>query len=212
MQFGHFLRILSQLDAHPLPGVDSHYKMIPKVRIVPNKAEIERSNPSKAAVLALFYPDQEQETRFLLTLRASYPGAHSSQVSLPGGKFDQNDVDLLQTALRETSEETGVHAGDVIVKRALSETYIPPSNFLVRPYLGFSENMPSFKTNHEVEEIIEVKLRDLLSEEAVGSKNLSTSYMKDIDVPCFYLNDHVVWGATAMMLSEIKDLIKLSFH
>ncbi len=212
MQFGSFLRILSQIDAHPLPGVESHYKMIPKVRIMPSRAEIERSNPSKAAVLALFYPDPQEETRFLLTLRASYAGAHSSQISFPGGKYEDADLDLLQTALRETSEETGVRAEKILITRSLSETYIPPSNFLVRPYLGVMHNMPSFRPNHEVKEIIEVRLRDLLSDSSISSKNLSTSYMKNIDVPCFEFNDHVVWGATAMMLSEIKDLIKLSFH
>jgi 8-oxo-dGTP pyrophosphatase MutT (NUDIX family) len=212
MEFGNFLRILSDLDARSLPGVDSHRKMIPKIRIVPSQAEIQRSNPSHAAVLALFYPGQDLQTRFLLTLRASYRGAHSSQISFPGGKFEENDLDLLQTALRETREETGVDADQVVIKRALSETYIPPSNFLVRPYLGFSENTPSFRPNHEVKEIIEVKLQDLLSDDSLGSKNLSTSYMKNIDVPCFFFNDHVVWGATAMMLSEIKDFIKLSFH
>ena len=212
MQFGRFLRILSQIDAHPLPGVDSHFKMIPKVRVIPERDEIERANPSKAAVLALFYPDRQEETRFLLTLRASYRGAHSSQISFPGGKFEDTDLDLLQTALRETSEETGVHADRVTIKRAMSDTYIPPSNFLVRPFLGFSESIPAFRPNHEVKEIIEVRLSDLLNDSSIGSQNLSTSYMKNIDVPCFQFDDHVVWGATAMMLSEIKDLIKLSFH
>jgi 8-oxo-dGTP pyrophosphatase MutT (NUDIX family) len=212
MQFGRFLTILSDLQTHPLPGVESHYKMIPKIRKVPTRTEIESSNPSKAAVLALFYPDQDQDASFLLTLRASYPGAHSSQISFPGGKFEKSDPDLAHTALRETCEETGVRSEQVVIKRAMSETYIPPSNFLVRPYLGLSMTMPEFKPNHEVKQIIQVKLSDLLSEHTLGSKNLSTSYMRKIDVPCFYLNDHVVWGATAMMLSEIKDLIKLSFH
>ena len=212
MEFGRFLEILSHLDRQPLPGIDSHHKMIPKVRMIPSEDEIRRSNPSRAAVLALFYPDSVRQTRFLLTLRATYPGAHSSQISFPGGKYDDSDLDLVRTALRETREETGVQAEQIVIKRSLSETYIPPSNFLVRPYLGYTKSMPDFVPNHEVKQIIEVKLSDLLSERSVGNKNLSTSYMKNIEVPCFLFNDHVVWGATAMMLSEIKDLIKLSFH
>ena len=212
MEFGRFLEILANLDRKALPGIDSHHKMIPKVRMIPSEEEIRRSNLSKAAVLALFYPDTAKQTRFLLTLRASYRGAHSAQISFPGGKYDESDHDLLRTALRETCEETGLKPERIVIKRSLSETYIPPSNFLVRPYLGYTNYMPDFIPNHEVKEIIEVRVSDLLSEKSVGSKNLSTSYMKDIDVPCFLLNDHVVWGATAMMLSEIKDLIKLSFH
>ena len=94
----------------------------------------------------------------------------------------------------------------------MTETYIPPSNFLVSPFVGFTESRPRFRPNHEVKEIIEVKLADLLDEKSTGVKNLSTSYMKNIDVPCYYLENHMVWGATAMMLSEIKELIKLGFH
>ena len=212
MQFSRFLSILSELEAHSLPGLGSHHKMIPKVRVIPSLEDIERANPSHAAVLALFFPDQGEETHFLLTLRANYPGAHSAQISFPWGKYEPADGSLEQTALRETEEETGVRSEQIKIHKALSETYIPPSNFLVRPYLGLVMERPLFKPNHEVEQIIQVKLSDLLSETALGSKNLTTSYMKNVDVPCFLLNQHVVWGATAMMLSEIKDLIKLTYH
>ena len=212
MQFGRFLSILSKLEAHPLPGIEAHRKMIPEIRTIPGLDEIERSKPSRAGVLALFYPDHERETRFLLTLRASYSGTHSAQVSFPGGKREAGDRDLAHTALRETCEETGVHPNSIVIKRSMTETYIPPSNFLVSPFMGVSSEIPEFRPNHEVREIIQVKLRDLLDESTLGLKNLSTSYMENIDVPCFYFGGHFVWGATAMMLSEIKELIKLSFH
>lgn len=212
MQFSRFLSILSDLEGLSLPGTASHRKMIPKVRIIPSSKEIERAKPSKAAVLALFFPDQEEETSFLLTLRASYPGAHSSQISFPGGKFESGDQSLQHTALRETIEETGVEPGRITIRKALSETYIPPSNFLVQPFMGLVTTRPDFTPNHEVERIIEVKLEDLLSDRSLGSKNLTTSYMENVEVPCFMLNNQVVWGATAMMLSEIKDLIKLTYH
>jgi 8-oxo-dGTP pyrophosphatase MutT (NUDIX family) len=212
MQFGRFLSILSQLETHPLPGIEAHRKMIPEIRTIPSWDEIQRSQPSRAGVLALFYPDTENETRFLLTLRASYSGTHSAQVSFPGGKQEAGDRNLAQTALRETCEETGVHPNSIVIKKSMTETYIPPSNFLVSPYVGISPEMPDFRPNHEVREIIQVKLQDLLDESTLGLKNMSTSYMENIDVPCFQFDGHVVWGATAMMLSEIKELIKLSFH
>jgi len=212
MQFGRFLSILSQFEAHPLPGIEAHRKMIPEIRTIPSLDEIQRAQPSRAGVLALFYPDTEKETRLLLTLRASYSGTHSAQVSFPGGKQEAGDRNLAHTALRETCEETGVHPKSVVIKRSMTETYIPPSNFLVSPYVGISSKIPEFRPNHEVREIIQVKLQDLLDESAVGSRNMSTSYMQNIDVPCFHFGGHIVWGATAMMLSEIKELIKLSFH
>jgi 8-oxo-dGTP pyrophosphatase MutT (NUDIX family) len=212
MQFGRFLTILSEIEAHPLPGIEAQRKMIPETRIIPTTDYVKRSNPSQAGVLALFYPDSNQDARFLLTLRASYSGTHSAQVSFPGGKYEAGDRDLAGTALRETSEETGVNPESILIKKSMTETYIPPSNFLVSPFVGFTESRPQFRPNHEVKEIIEVKVADLLDDKSTGVKNLSTSYLKNVDVPCYYLEDHMVWGATAMMLSEIKELIKLGFH
>lgn len=111
--------------------------------------------------------------------------------------------------MRETEEEIGIAKKDIIVIRELTKTYIPPSNFWVTPYIGMLNVTPVFKTNHEVEKLIEVPIMELLDEDLLTHKNLSTSYMKNIDVPCFKLNNYTVWGATAMMLSEIKDLLKL---
>jgi 8-oxo-dGTP pyrophosphatase MutT (NUDIX family) len=175
-----------------------------------NLESIQKENPKKAAVLALFYPDRSNLTNFLLILRASYDGTHASQVGFPGGKFESEDGNLEFTALRETSEEVGIPIEEIKLVRKITDTYIPPSNFMVSPYVGISYKRPVFRTNHEVEELIEVPLQDLLNEESVSIRNLTTSYMQNIDVPCFHLNNRIVWGATAMMLSEIKDLIKES--
>ena len=212
MEFDYFLSLISKIGDSRLGGFSSHEKMIPKERKILKKIELESAHPRKAAVLALFYPDKSNLTKFLLILRASYDGTHSSQISFPGGKFEQSDGQLEFTALRETSEEVGIDMADISIKRQLTDTYIPPSNFLVSPFIGFTTKRPSFETNHEVEDLLEIKLDDLLNEHSVSIKNLSTSYMKNIDVPCFNLNKKVVWGATAMMLSEIKDLIKANLH
>ena len=208
MEFESFLSLISKIDQGELRGFHSHKKMIPKERINFTQNKILDLNPRKAAVLALFYPDINKETKFLLTLRANYGGAHASQISFPGGKFDDSDLDLKKTALRETFEEVGVQSDRIQVLKQMSDTYIPPSNFLVSPFIGIHLNTPTFNYNHEVEELIEVKLSDLLNDKTIAIKNLSTSYMKNIDVPCYILNDYTVWGATAMILSEIKDFLK----
>jgi len=140
-------------------------------------------------------------------LRASYNGVHSSQISFPGGKKDKTDPSLRYTALRETEEEIGIAKNDIMIFREMTKTYIPPSNFMVTPFLGLLNTKPRFKTNEEVDRLIEVNVKELLDENSLTSKNLTTSYMKNIDVPCFRLNDYTIWGATAMMLSEIKDLL-----
>ena len=208
MDFDSFLTHISSLKNIPLGGMESQFKMAPELRRKFSLDDLIKSDAKDSAVLALFYPDKGNQTNFLLTLRASYNGAHSAQISFPGGKTEKSDLNLKETALRETYEETGVLKNDIKIYREITKTYIPPSNFWVTPFIGFLEYTPKFMINNEVNEIIEVKLNDLLDDNSITTKNLTTSYMKNIDVPCFKLNNYIVWGATAMILSEIKDLLK----
>ncbi len=171
--------------------------------------KVQDANPKRAGVMALFYPDVEQQTRLLLILRKVYQGVHSNQIGFPGGKVERIDKNLMETALRETHEEVGVPPGEVEVIKELSEVYIPPSNFLVRPYIGLYPNpRPFVKEDFEVESIVEVYLKDFMDDSNHINEVLTTSYAKNIDVPAFKLNGYTVWGATAMVLSEIKELLR----
>jgi len=208
MNFTQFQQYIPTLKSTPLGGLEAQFKLAPAIRKKYSDAAIKANQPKKAAVLALFYPDIKNEIRFLLTLRASYNGTHSAQISFPGGKKDNGDINLEQTALRETFEEVGVSQTEIIVIRQITDAYIPPSNFLVTPFIGYTNQTPIFKANNEVETLIEVKLTDLLNNSNSITKNMSTSYMQNIDVPCFKLNNYIVWGATAMILSEIKQVFK----
>ena len=208
MDFDSFLSHISSLKDLPLGGMNSQFKMAPAIRKDFVLENLFNANPKDSAVLALFYPDKANQTNFLLTQRASYNGTHSAQISFPGGKMEKGDNNLEKTALRETFEETGVLQNDIKIYRQIIKIYIPPSNFWVTPFMGFLEYTPKLVASNEVNEFIEVKLKDLLDDTSITSKNLTTSYMKNIDVPCFKLNNYIVWGATAMILSEIKDLIK----
>lgn len=208
MNFSLFQSHISTIEKAILGGLESQFRLAPKMRLKYSEDIIKVSNPKKAAVLALFYPDKNNETHFLLTLRASYNGTHSSQISFPGGKTEKEDVDFMHTAKRETFEEVGIKMDAITIIKQFTDAYIPPSNFLVTPFLGTLNKTPTFTTNNEVEEIIEVKLTDLLDDANIIMKKMNTSYMKSIDVPCFKLNGYIVWGATAMMLNEIKDLLK----
>lgn len=207
MDFNSFLTHISRLKNVPLGGLDSQFKMAPALRLKFTEESIAKRNPKESAVMALFYPDKDAQTRFLLMLRPNYNGTHASQISFPGGKKDDLDHSLIATALRETEEEVGISKKSITIYRELTKTYIPPSNFWVTPYLGFINKNPMFITNDEVELLVEVKVADLLDDQSLITKNLTTSYMKNIEVPCFFLNDHIVWGATAMILSEVKDLL-----
>ena len=171
--------------------------------------DIEKLNPRQAAVMALFYPDENNQTFLILILRKTYKGVHSAQIGFPGGKVEDDDTDLQYTAKRETEEEVGVPIGDTQIFKTMTQAYIPPSNFYVQPYLGFLNATPElFKQDDEVEDIILVDIDDFLNDKFLIEETLSTSYAKEITVPAFHLNGHVVWGATAMMLNEIKVLFK----
>ena len=209
MDFNNFTDKIDTFKLKKLGGQKSQFKLVPKLRLDFSDEKIKKSNPKKAAVLALFYPNENNQTCFLLTERASYKGTHSAQISFPGGKVDLSDINIENTALREANEEVGILQNSIQIIRELSPTYIPPSNFMVTPFLGILNQQPTFKINYEVANTIEVLLDDLLDDENINSKIMNTSYMKNIEVPCFKLNNYVVWGATAMILSEIKDLIKL---
>lgn len=210
MRFEEFLKSVSKIKNIPLPAEVSHFKMVPPFRQELLKKQKEAIKKAKhAGVLSLFYPDEDMETKFVLILRKTYKGVHSAQVAFPGGKLEAQDASLRDTALRETFEEVGVPIDTVQIVRSISQVYIPPSNFYVHPFIGFTQTTPQFiKQDDEVEALIEIYLEHFLDEQSLISKKVKTSYSIEVEVPAFKLNDYVVWGATAMMLSEIKDLLK----
>lgn len=208
MEFTLFKNLVSEIGTIPTGGIEAQFKLAPKIRKQLSENYIENQQPKIAGVLALFYPNEQNDTCFLLTKRASYNGTHSAQISFPGGKFETNDISLQHTALRETFEEVGVKTTAISIFKEMTNVYIPPSNFLVTPFLGITNQPPVFKTNHEVEELIQVSLDEFLNKTVISSTILSTSYAKKITVPCFRLNSYIVWGATAMMLNEIRELLK----
>ena len=125
------------------------------------------------------------------------------------GKYEDDDSSLEFTALRETYEEVGVPMHDVKVLKPMTHLYIPPSNFTVQPYLGITNKTPNFiKQDEEVEDLIEVAFSHFIDDSNLITTSVPTSYNRNVEVPAFMLNNHVVWGATAMMLSELKDLLK----
>jgi 8-oxo-dGTP pyrophosphatase MutT (NUDIX family) len=159
--------------------------------------------------MMLFYPKNNQ-THLVLILRNSYKGVHSSQIAFPGGKPELIDVDLKETALRETHEEIGILPNKIEVIRSFTEVYIPPSNYMVHPYLGISREELNFvRQEEEVAGIIELPLVDFLDERIIQNKKMNTSYASNFEVPGFLVKEHFVWGATAMMLSELKETLKI---
>ena len=209
MRFNTFLNTVVKIKHLQLFGESSHAKMSPPYRLeLAEKMKAKAKNAKVAGVLALFYPKAD-DTYLVLILRKTYKGVHSAQVGFPGGKYEEEDQNLMITALRETEEEIGVPREKANVIKKMSPLYIPPSNFMVHPYVAISKSPLEFtKQDEEVEAIIEVKLKDFLNDSNSIITKVPTSFNVEVDVPAFKLNGHIVWGATAMMLGEIKDLLK----
>lgn len=212
MDFRDFLIGIPKIEKEILLGEAAHLKMVPPERLaLMENLDMATKKPRKAAVMMLFYP-KDLLTYLVLIVRNSYPGIHSSQIAFPGGKVEVYDINLQETALRETHEEIGVSANKIHVIRAFTEIYIPPSNFLVQPFFGYSEEELSFKLQEdEVAGIIELPIMEFLDDSIIISKTMTTSYSKSVEVPCFKVNEHYIWGATAMMMSELKETLKKVF-
>ncbi|MFA7615906.1 MAG: CoA pyrophosphatase [Weeksellaceae bacterium] len=192
-----------------LPGQKAQMKLSPPYRHRFDMEEIKKTNPKVAAVMIMLYQNDEGDIEFPVTLRQTYQGVHSNQISLPGGSFEPEDIELSRTAIRETCEEIGVFDEDIEVISQLTELYIPPSNFLVYPFIGFYDGNPDFIAQiHEVAEILPIDLGAFLRAEP-SSFERSFSDLK-VEIPGYDLGgNEYIWGATAMILSEFAELVEM---
>jgi len=210
MNFSDFSSIVSKIEKKELPGIESHFKMASAQRANEIKvSKVTLENAKKAAVLAAFYPDKEGQTHLLFIKRQGGDGVHADQIAFPGGKVEDTDNDLAHTALREAEEEVGIRPNEVRFLKALTAVYIPPSGFLVQPYMGlYYKSSPFIRQVSEVNALLEIPLLDILDPSNKKLSKLNTSYASDIEVPSFKFKDQIIWGATAMMLNEIRWLLK----
>ncbi len=209
MTFNEFINRLTRELALPLPGIQVQLQMTSSRRV---REMMEFRHPDqaiKSSVLVLLFPGKENaQPAFVVTLRPTYEGIHSGQISLPGGRFELTDENLMQTALRETDEEIGMDPAEVIIIGQLTELYIPPSNYLVQPYVGFTSGSPVFNPQpKEVEQIIEIPVRQLLDEKNVREKEIFVAGIH-FSAPSFVIDETTIWGATAMILNEFKEILR----
>lgn len=186
----------------PLPGFDVQRRMMPIGRELPTQLPI---NKRVSAVLLLLYPELE-DFKLVMIERALDDSAHSGQIAFPGGKVEHFDVSLEDTALREANEEIDLKRSLVRVLGRLTPMFIPISNFQVVPIVGFCENRPLLKASpDEVANILEFSFQDDFDKKVVDALFYSKRADNEITAPAYlFKNDQMIWGASAMILSELE--------
>lgn len=200
-------KLKAELSA-TLPGVEAHLRLAPEMRINDIKIGITPDHAIESAVLIILYPSKNR-LHTVVILRNEYDGAHSGQISLPGGKSEDSDIDYQQTALREAEEEIGIRPSQMEILGMLSRFYVRPSNFVINPYIAFCTHKPDFHPDAiEVQRIIEIDIFDEINSDRIVTKTITFKNKMQVNAPGFEVGGEFMWGATAMIFSELIHVLK----
>ena len=203
----NFPTILKAELSKGLPGTDIQWQMASSDRYVKNFPRIPGKDARVAAVLIMLYPEKGS-IHTIFMQRPDYDGVHGGQISFPGGKKEPADRDIVQTALREAQEETGIVPEEVNVIGILTPLFIPVSNMVVTPVLGWINKKPLFRFQpEEVEFLIDADLKLLLEPSMVKTKPFEIRG-EQLDIKYFDYENNTIWGATAMILHELLVILR----
>lgn len=202
----HFIHDLEGKLQQPLPGRPAQLEMAHITR------QLYRDAPAgarQAAVLAVLFRKDGRWHTILIERNANDKDHHAGQISFPGGKFEPEDSLLSNTALRETEEEIGLPGDKVRLLGKLTDLYIPVSNFQVHPFIGFINFTPSYHLQlDEVQDVLEVPLEHFTLPQVRKRTDIRIAPQLLLkNVPYFDIEGKVLWGATAMIISELCYLL-----
>lgn len=195
-----------QIENH-LPGEASHLPMSPLGRGRSSQL-IQSVSEYKKSSVALILLEQKNDLNIVLTRRATYKGVHSNQISFPGGREESFDLSPIDTAIRETKEEIDFDLSNADRLGKLSDVFIPVSKFLVRPFVFHTDQELIYRNNREVVETFTLPINQLLDNRSVSTMKVEVLQGVFMDVPCFSVGEYQIWGATAIMLNELKEVVK----
>ena len=201
-----FKTYISEQFKYPLPGIKTHLEAAPYRKA--DVDELTKKQARQSGVLILFY-EKNNILHTVLIKRAINNSNHSGQIAFPGGKKEEHDANLIETALREANEEIGIVKEHVEVIGKLTDVFIPVSNFLVAFVIGFIDYSLIFTLQiSEVYDVVEVEVQTLIHPNTFQQQMVKLSGGAQLKVPCFVVNKQIVWGATALMINELRYLIK----
>ena len=201
-----FVERLERRLGDELPGQAAQLRMAPIGR-EQYLAAPENANIACVLVL-LFHKNKDWHVALIERTRLNPNDPHSGQISLPGGRMEITDDTHEDCALREVQEEIGINPEEVGILGGLSSLYVPVSNFNIFPFVGFTTNEPSFEPQpSEVQRVIEAPLDIFQGEKYVKSMNMIVRDIEMKNVPYFDVQKEILWGATAMIMSEFSEIM-----
>jgi 8-oxo-dGTP pyrophosphatase MutT (NUDIX family) len=201
-----FIKYLANAFTKELPGIEAHRKLVPPgCKLEPSSDEFLKVKHS--GVLFLLFPEDTRLFTCLIKRPASMKH-HPGQIGFPGGQVETCDPSPRMTAMREAEEEVGLNPGSYKIVGKLSDLYIQVSNFIIHPYIAWTDQKPHFWINEsEVEKIILFPVQDFMENGKLEETELNT-FTGTVMVPYYPFNSEIVWGATAMILSEFFELTR----
>jgi len=193
-----------------LLGEKAQFMMAPEGRKLISEDQLSTVNSRESAVMLFLFENKDGQTSIYFILRKIYHGIHSGQIGFPGGKKENDDIDLLNAAIREAEEEIGIKKENYTVVQQLSPLYIPVSNFMVYPFLSIIHaDFDALIDPREVEALIELPLASFFDTRHMNKKKMKLSNEKEIEIPYYDIQELTIWGASAMIMSELVEMLKV---
>lgn len=209
MNFASTIAAIGEIAQSQLPGEEAHQDLMPVNRPFSSQLRQNIQDYRQSAVAMVLY-EQDDSLMSLLIQRPNYKGVHSQQIAFPGGKRDATDPSIEYTARRETMEEVAIPMDSLDLIGQLTEVYIPTSKFIVSPHIFTVETLPELIPDaREVDEIIPFEVSRLLDKDSIQYTDIKfgNGFVQK-RVPYFSIDNHVVWGATGMILAEFRNILK----
>lgn len=198
---------LQELFQMELPGEKAHLEMYPERAATSISLKTAENVRMSAVAIVLFEEENGLET--IVIRRQEYKGAHSGQISFPGGKWEEQDTNLQETAKRECQEEIGIIPSELVHVGKLTNVFVQVSNFLIEPYVFYwpEPHFDFLPAEREVAAIHRLPVR-LLTDESIELIDILLPQGGTLPkTPHFNTGEYTIWGATALILNELRKVL-----